>query len=120
MGENNIVDISNDSSNEVVYESMTNDEIKTIINKAEDSRKTKEITSNLYRFAAGASAEKQLVAEIYPYCFNLITRSAELFDVNKLKDMSECDYIVKFWGRLIELVFTKTGMSPHWGDTFDS
>ncbi|CAO3694807.1 unnamed protein product [Rhizopus stolonifer] len=49
--------------------------------------------------------------------FNLITRSPELFDIKELKDMSECDYIVKFWSRLVELVFTKTGMSPHWGDT---
>lgn len=35
--------------------------------------------------------------------FNLITRSPELFDINELKDISEYDYIVKFWSRLVIL-----------------
>jgi hypothetical protein len=49
--------------------------------------------------------------------FSLIERSPELFDISELKGMSESDHIVKFWGHLVELVFTKTGLYPHLGDT---
>jgi hypothetical protein len=48
------------------------------------------------------------------YSLQLLIRSPELFDPNTLKDLSEADYTVKFWGRLIELTFTKTELIPQW------
>ncbi|KAL9544076.1 hypothetical protein MBANPS3_007814 [Mucor bainieri] len=40
-----------------------------------------------------------------------------LFENNLVKKMSECDFIVKLWGPLIEKAFKSSSVIPHWGDT---
>ncbi|KAG1043182.1 hypothetical protein G6F43_011716 [Rhizopus delemar] len=41
---------------------------------------------------------------------------AYLFEKSLVKSCSECDYVVKFWGPLVEKVFKNTSIIPHWGD----
>ncbi|KAG1450679.1 hypothetical protein G6F46_010378 [Rhizopus delemar] len=41
---------------------------------------------------------------------------AYLFEKSLVKSYSECDYVVKFWGPLVEKVFKNTSIIPHWGD----
>lgn len=57
------------------------------------------------------------MSTVVVHSLNLITRSPQLFEIDELKAMSENDYIVKFWGRLIELTFENTSLYPHWGYT---
>lgn len=39
---------------------------------------------------------------------------AYLFEKSLVKSYSECDYVVKFWGPLVEKVFKTTSIIPHW------
>ncbi|KAG2235354.1 hypothetical protein INT48_004973, partial [Thamnidium elegans] len=43
---------------------------------------------------------------------------AHLFEIPLINSFSECDYVVKFWGPLVEKGFKNTSIIPHWGDTF--
>ncbi|GAA5802140.1 hypothetical protein HPULCUR_007601 [Helicostylum pulchrum] len=42
---------------------------------------------------------------------------AYLFESSLIKSYSECDYVVKFWGPLVEKAFKNSSIIPHWGDT---
>ncbi|KAG2194204.1 hypothetical protein INT46_006720 [Mucor plumbeus] len=40
-----------------------------------------------------------------------------LFNNENMKSYSECDYVMNLWSSLLEKVFRKSGVIPHWGDT---
>ncbi|KAI7903564.1 uncharacterized protein BX663DRAFT_433566, partial [Cokeromyces recurvatus] len=42
---------------------------------------------------------------------------AYLFESSLIKSHSECDYVVKFCGPLVEKTFKNPSVIPHWGDT---
>ncbi|CAO0798235.1 unnamed protein product [Mucor circinelloides] len=54
---------------------------------------------------------------VYKFLIKKHLEQAYLFEKSLVKSYSECDYVVKFWGPLVEKVFKTTSIIPHWGDT---
>ncbi|ORZ06437.1 hypothetical protein BCR42DRAFT_159489 [Absidia repens] len=77
----------------------------------------KPILSRMHSNASKAKMVDQITAQIYIHTLQLLLWSPEHFDVNTLSNHREGDYVVKFWGPLVELAFYKAGLRPQWGDT---
>lgn len=58
-----------------------------------------------------------IVLDVYNHILKLHQYSPDVF-TNSIQDfLSEQDFIIKFWGPLVEIIFRGTGILPHWGDT---
>ncbi|KAI8882640.1 hypothetical protein K501DRAFT_186356, partial [Backusella circina FSU 941] len=61
-----------------------------------------------------------IVRDVYQHILKVHLYSPELFTEKTRGFLSEQDYIIKFWGYLIETVFRSSGVIAHWGDTISS
>ncbi|CAO3693186.1 unnamed protein product [Rhizopus stolonifer] len=97
-------------SDAMIYESMAYDELKLVIRNARDHRKTQESYFKLIQIVDFLFV---LTSSIV-HSFNPIIRSPQLFEVNESRRMGELDFIIKLWGHLVELAFTKTALRRYY------
>lgn len=64
--------------------------------------------------------EEEAAVSIYKFIIRLKKHLAEghLFEKEMIETFSEYDYVIKFWGPLIEMAFKNSSIIPHWGTQF--
>ncbi|SAL98890.1 hypothetical protein [Absidia glauca] len=101
----------------IEHQSTFNKELNGLAQLVQSSKDEKLALNLMHNYASKAKVADQITAQMHIHTLQLLLWSPELFDVNTLSNLSEGDYVVKFWGPLVELVFCKTGLRPQWGDT---
>lgn len=61
-----------------------------------------------------------IVRDVYQHDLETHLYSPEIYTEETRSFPSEQDYVVKFWGYLVEAVFRCSGIMAHWGDTISS
>lgn len=61
--------------------------------------------------------EEETAVSIYKFILKKHLTESHLFEKEMTAAFSEYDYVIKFWGPLIEKVFKHSPIIPHWGDT---
>ncbi|KAG2202738.1 hypothetical protein INT47_004762 [Mucor saturninus] len=86
----------------------------------EDSyRKFRKISLNHIKYLR-IHNEYDIVGDAYQHILKAHLYSPDLFTEKARGFLSEQDYIIKFWGYLIETVFRSSSVMAHWGDTISS
>ncbi|KAF7720618.1 hypothetical protein EC973_006928 [Apophysomyces ossiformis] len=96
------------------------DEMTKIVKKLEETKKCKRSLVHIYKYLANSKGSKAMIARLYCHVIELYAYDTLVFTRGITEKLSECSFIVKIWGPLIEKTMMGTEILIQWGDTIPS